>query len=102
MGWSRESGSSDATSDAESEEGKEEHAPLTASPWGTQESRARGLRVGARSSGSGGGKVTSGTADGGETRSRHGVQKQHGGKKGGRRGWECADPWGVGGNSGGR
>ena len=35
-GWSRESGSSDATSDAESEEAEEEHAPLMASPWGTQ------------------------------------------------------------------
>ena len=80
-GWSGESGSSDTTSDAESEEGEEEHAPLTASPWDTQESGARGLHVGARAGGSGGGKVTSGTADRGETQSRHGAQKQHGGKK---------------------
>ena len=61
-GWSWESGSSDGTSEAESEEGKEEPAPLAASPWGTQESGARGLWVGARAGGSGGGKATSGTA----------------------------------------
>ena len=65
-GWSREIGGSNATSDAGSEEGEEEHAPLTASPRGTQESGARRLRVGARAGGSGGGKVTSGTADGGD------------------------------------
>ena len=47
-GWSGESGGSDATSDMGSEEGEEEHALLTASPWGMQESGARGLRVGAR------------------------------------------------------
>ena len=46
-----------------SEEGKEEHAPLTASPWGTQEIGERGLGVGVRAGGSGGGKVASGTAD---------------------------------------
>ena len=57
------------TSDAESEEGKEEPALLTALPWGTQESGARGLRMGARAGRSGGGKATSGTADGG----RHGA-----------------------------
>ena len=79
--WSGESRRSDATSDAESEEVDEEPAPLTASPWGTQESRASGLRMGARADGSGGGKATSGTADGGETRSRHGAQKQHSEKK---------------------
>ena len=101
-GWSGESGSSDATSDAESEEGEEEHAPLTASPWGTEESGARGLRVGARASGSGGGKFTSGMADRRETWCRHRAQKQQGRKKGGRRGWDYAAPWGVGGNSGGR
>ena len=70
-GWSGTSGSSDATSDAESEEVEEEPALLTASPWGTQESGASRLRVGARAGGSGGGKATSGTADRGETRSRH-------------------------------
>ena len=42
-GRSGESGGSNATLDAESEEGKEEHALLTASPWGTQESGARGI-----------------------------------------------------------
>ena len=31
-GWSRESGGSNTTLDAESEEGADEHAPLTASP----------------------------------------------------------------------
>ena len=56
----------------------------------------------ARAGGSGGGKATSGTADAGETRSRHGAGKQHGGEKGGRRGWESDNPCGVGGNSGGR
>ena len=66
-GWSGESGSSNATSDAELEEGEEKHAPLTASPWGTQESGARGLRVGERAGGSSGMKCTAGTADGGET-----------------------------------
>ena len=65
-GWSGERGSSDAALDAELEEGKEEPALLTALTWGTQESGARGLRVGARAGGSGGGKVTSGTANGGE------------------------------------
>ena len=62
-GWSGESGGSDATSDAESWEGEEEHSPFTASPWGTQESGGRGILVGVRASGSGGGKVTSRTAD---------------------------------------
>ena len=73
-GLSREGGSSDDTSDVEPEEGEEEPAPLTALPWGTQESGASGLRGGARDGGSGGGKVTSGTADGGDTRRCHGAQ----------------------------
>ena len=98
----RGSGSSEVTSDAESEEAEEEPAPLTASPWGTQESGARRLRVGVRAGGSGGRNVTSGTAKGGGMQSCHGAQKENGGKKGGRQGWEIADPWGVGGNSGGR
>ena len=80
-GWSRKSGISDRTSDAESEEGEEEPASLTESPWGTQESGERGLRVGARAGGSGGGKATSRMADGRETRIRHGAQKHHGGGK---------------------
>ena len=68
-GWSGESRSSDVTSDAESEEVKEEPTQMTASPWGTQESGARRIRVGARAGGSGGGKSTSGTADrGGDTK----------------------------------
>ena len=66
-GWSGEIGSSDVTSDAESEEAEEEPAPLTASPWGTQESGASGLQMGARAGRSGGRKATSGTAGGGET-----------------------------------
>ena len=61
-GWSGESGSSEATLDAESEEAEEEPAPLTTSPWGTQESGARGVRGDARAGGSNGRKVTSATA----------------------------------------
>ena len=90
-GWSEESGSSDARSEAESEEGKEAHTKLIASPWGMQESGECGLWMGVRAGGSGGRKGTSRTADGGETRSRHGAQKKNSGKKGGRRGWENAD-----------
>ena len=75
-GWSGERGSSDETSDAESEEGEEEPAPLTALPRGTQESGASGIRLGARAGGSGGRKFTSGMAGGVETRSRHGAQKK--------------------------
>ena len=86
--------------DAETEEEEEGyHAPLTALPWGTQESGARGLLVGARAGRSDDGKGTSATADGGETRGRHGARKEQGGNKRGRRGWEGAEPWGVGGNS---
>ena len=62
-GWSRESGSSDVTSDVELEEAAEEPAPLTALPWGTQESGTSRLRMGTQAGGSGGGKATSGTAD---------------------------------------
>ena len=101
-GWDGESGSSNATLDVESEEGEEEHTSLTALPLGTQESGARELQVGERSGGSGGGKGASGTAGGGETYIRHRAQKHPGRKKGGRRGSESADPWGVGGKSGGR
>ena len=93
-GWS--------TSDAELEEAKEGPAAPTASPCGTQESGASRLRRGARAGGSDGGKATSGMADGGETRRRHGAGKHHGGEKGGRQGGECDNPWGVGGKSGGR
>ena len=72
-GWSGESGGGDASSDVETEEDEGDHAPLKASPWGTQESGARGLRVGERAGRSGGRKVTSGTANGEETWSYHGV-----------------------------
>ena len=81
-GWS---GGSDTTSDAETEEDDWGHTPLTASPWGTQESGARGLRGDARAGGSDGRNVTSATADEGETRGRHGARREKGGKKGGRR-----------------
>ena len=74
-GWSGDSGGSDATLDTGSEEEEEDHAPLTASPWGTQESGARGLRVGVRAGRSVSGKVTSGKANGRGTWSRHGAQK---------------------------
>ena len=75
MGWSGESGGSNTTLDAELEEGEEKHAPLTALPWGTQESGACGLQGGARAGESGGRKANSGTANKGGTRSRHGAQK---------------------------
>ena len=39
------------------------HKTLTASPWGTQESGARGLRVDARAGGSDSRKAPSATAD---------------------------------------
>ena len=45
-GWSGERGESDAASDAGTEKGEGEHAPLMTSPWGTQGSGARGLRGG--------------------------------------------------------
>ena len=95
-------GGSDATSDAETEEDEGDHAPLTASPWGTQEIGERGPRGDARAGRSDGGKGTSATADGGETRGRHGAWREQGGGKGGCQGWEGVEPWGVGGNSGGR
>ena len=66
-GGSKEIGGSNTTVGAGSEENEEVHAPLTVSPWGTQKSAARGLRMGTRASRSGGGKVTSGTANRGET-----------------------------------
>ena len=55
-----------------------------------------------RSCGSDGRKVTSATADEADTRGRHRARREQGGKKGGRWGWEGAEPLGVGGNSGGR
>ena len=95
-GWSRESGSSDAISDADSEEVEEDQPLLMALPQGMQKSGARGLQMGVRAGGRGGGKATSGTADGEETRRRHGERKQHGDEKGDRWGWESYDPLGVG------
>ena len=80
-GWSRESGSSDATSDAELEELEEEPAPLTALPWGTQESGASGLRVGARAGRNGGGKATSGTAYRGRHRAAMGRKNNTAGNR---------------------
>ena len=80
-GWRRESGGSNATSDAEMEEDEGEHAPLTASKRGKQEIRARGLRGDARAGGSGGRKCTSVTANGGRMRGRHGARKENGGER---------------------
>ena len=54
-----------------------------------------------RAGGSDGQKVPSATANKAETRGRHGARREQGAKKGGRRGWERAEPLGVGGNSGG-
>ena len=89
-------GGSDAILYGETEEDRWGQAPLTASPWDTQESGAGGLgrRIGR--------KVPSATADKGETRGRHGAKREQGGKKGGRQGWEKAEPLGVGVNLGGR
>ena len=67
--------------DAGMEEGEEEHSLLTASPLGTQESGAHGLREGARAGGSGGGKVTSGTADRGGRGAAMGRTKNTVGKR---------------------
>ena len=64
-GRSGESGGSYATSDVETEEGKEENAPLTVSPLGMQERGERGIRGDARAGGRDGGKGTSFTAAGG-------------------------------------
>ena len=53
----------------EEEEG--DHAPLTVSPWGTQDGGEKGLQGDVRAGGSDGRKGTSATTDGGETRGRH-------------------------------
>ena len=55
-----------------------------------------------RASGSDGRKIPYATANEAETRGRHGARREQGAKKGGRRGWERAEPLGVGGDSGGR
>ena len=79
--WIGESGGSDATSDAEMEDDEGILAPLTASPWDTQESGGRGLQGDARDGGSDDGKGTSATADRGETRGRHGALREQGKKR---------------------
>ena len=66
------SGGSDATSDVETEEDEWVHAPMMASPWGTQESGARGLRVDAQAGGSNDRKSPSAKADEAGVRGRHG------------------------------
>ena len=63
------------------EEDEGEHSPLTTSPWGTQESGARGLRGDARDGGSNVGKGISETADRGWTWGRHGARNEQGGKR---------------------
>ena len=80
-GWIGGSGGSDATSDAGTEESEGEHALLTLSPCGTQESGARWLRGYARASGSDGRKGTSTTAGGWGTRGRHGERENIGMKR---------------------
>ena len=62
-GWSGERGGSGATWDMEMEGVEGDHATLTASPWGTQESGARGLQVDVRAGRRDGGKVSSATVD---------------------------------------
>ena len=97
-GWSR--GSDDA-SDVKTEEEGWGHTPLTALPWGMQESGARGLRMDARAGGSDGRKASSATADEVETQGCHGARREQGAKKGGQQRCEKAETRGVGGNSGG-
>ena len=84
-GWS---GGNDNALDTETEEEVWGHAPVTASPWGTQESGARGLRVDVRAGRSDGRKVPSATAGKAGTQGRHGAWHEQRAKKGGRRGWE--------------
>ena len=91
-GWSGESGGSNTTLDAEIEKDEGGYSPLTASPWGMQESGERGQWGDARAGRRDSGKGTSATADRGETRGRHGAWRVQGGKKGGRPGWEGAEP----------
>ena len=81
------SGRSNDASDAEMEGEGWIHNTLTALPWGTQESGARGLRVDARASGSDGQKPPSAMADEAGKRGRHGAWQGQGAKKGGQRGW---------------
>ena len=79
---SGESGESDAASDAGMEEGEYEQAPLTASPWGRQESWERGLQEDVRAGGSDGGKFTSTTADrGGDTGPPWGAERTREGER---------------------
>ena len=96
-GWS---GRSDNALDAETEEEGWGQDTLTVLPWGTQESGVRGIWLDVWSVGSNGRKAPSATADEAGTRGRHGAWHEQGAKKGGRRGWEGAEPLGVGGNLG--
>ena len=86
-GWSS---GSDATSDAETEEDGWGYTPLTVSPWGMQESGARGLWVDVKAGESNGRKVPSTTADEAYMRCRHGSMREQGAKKEGWRGWDRA------------
>ena len=100
-GWS---GGSDNASNAETDE---DGLPaweqgwgndtLTASPWGTQEIGAGGLRVDAWAGGSDGQKAPSVTADKAGTQGRHGARQGQQDKNRGRREFEGAEPSGVGG-----
>ena len=56
---------------------------LTASPWGTQESGAGGLQVGAQAGGSNDSKAPSTAANKAGTQGRHGAGQGQGGKSGG-------------------
>ena len=75
---------------------------LMASPWGTQESGAGGLRVDVQAVGSDKRKAPSATANEAETQGCHRARQGQGGHDGGRRGKVGAEPSGVGGNNGGR
>ena len=82
------SGGSYATLETETREDDLGHNPLTASPWGTQESGARGKQGVAIAGGSDGRNITFATADEAATRGHHGARREQGDKKVGRWGWE--------------
>ena len=105
QGWS---GRSDKALEAETEEDRMTageqglgNNTLTESPWSTQESGSRGIRVDARAGRSDERKSPSATADEAGMRGRHGARQGQGDKNGGRQEFEGAEPSGAGGNNGG-
>ena len=80
-GWSSGSKGDSAEETEEDEttewEQGESRDTLMASPWGTQESGAGGLQVGAQAGGSDGRKTPSAAADEAVRRGRHGARQGH-------------------------